>query len=229
MQTSSAHQCQLLAAFAICASVIVPAAAEEKLPPPNLLQLIAGADAAVTGKVVELKKGTFVLKLEQVQLLGTKGPLAEGIAAELVVDQTIEIPHSRPVCSARKFDYAADQRLIILVKKEKGHWGSVCGCDGESLIEEEDVLCGFAMPNPRAEFAGPPPKPRVKLADLQAAIADFPHMFRASVYRNLPPELAQLGTSSNDPQVTLIGSTREQQAFGKRSRVHKLLLEQAGK
>ncbi|WP_254507276.1 hypothetical protein [Anatilimnocola floriformis] len=220
---------KLTLGFACSVLLAISAMAEEKFPRPNLLQLIAGADAAVTGQIAELRKGTFVLKLEQVQLLGTKGPLADGIAAELKVGQAIEIPHSRPVCSARQFNYAVDQRLIILVKKEKGSWSSICGCDGESLIEEEDVLCGFAMPNPRAELTGRPPKPRVKLADLQAAIADFPHVFRASVYRNLPPELAQLGTGSNDLKVTLIGSAREQQAFAKRSRVHKLLLDQAGK
>ena len=219
----------LILAFAICPLLAIPASAEEKFPRPNLLQLIAGADAAVTGKIVELRKGTFVLKLEQVRLLGIKGPLVERIADELEVGQPIEIPHSRPVCSARQFDYAVDQRLIILVKKERGRWTSVCGCDGESLIEDEVVLCGFALPNPRAEFAGRPPQPRVKLADLQAAVADFPQMFRASVFRNLPPELARLGTSPNDPQVSLIGTAREQQAFGKRSRIHKLLLEQASK
>lgn len=205
----------LLLAFAIC---ILPsaAAAKERLPRPTLLQLISRSEAMVSGKIVELQPRAIVLELEQIH------------PSVADAGQKIEVLRSRPVCSPRTVEYAVDQRWTILVKKnERGVWQSVCGCDGESLIEGDEAICGFDVPNPRVEFFVSPLPSRVKLADLQSAVAEFPKVFRATTHKNLPAELAQPGTRPTDPQVTVIGTEKECQLFAKRSRVHKLLLQQA--
>jgi hypothetical protein len=204
-----------MAVVAICL-LVSPALGKERLPRPSLLQLVARSEAIVTGKIVELQPESIVLELEHVH------------PAIVEAGEKIEVLRSRPVCHARSTEYTVDQRWIILVKKdERGRWRSAVGCDTESLIESDNIICGFDVPDPRVEYFVSPPQSRVKLADFQSAFAEFPKIIRATTHKNLPAELAQPGTRPTDPQVAVIGSEKDCQSFAKKSRVHKALLAQA--
>jgi hypothetical protein len=162
--------------------------------------MLNAAQAAATGRIVEVKTKSYVLQVDKM-LRGQR------------VGQ-LEIQFSRYVCTPRPFEYQVNQQLFVLLDRDdKGRWQGALGPEAESLIDGDEVACNFWLPDPRAKFFGPPPDSRVPRVELEAAISEYPELFLVA-----PPK------PLFRPRPTTQQTPLE---FAKRSRVHRLLSAEA--
>jgi hypothetical protein len=104
--------------------------------------------------------------------------------------------------------------IVLLARDAQGRWRAALGApEAESLIEGDETLGKFWLPDPRAEFFASPPDSRVPLAELEAAITEYPELFFVA-----PPK--PLFRSRPTTQQTPL-------EYAKRSRVHRLLSAEA--
>jgi hypothetical protein len=186
---------------AVFAALNMPnARAMDKIPRPTLSEMVDAAQAAATGRIIAVRTGSYVLQVDKM-LRGQR------------VEQ-LEIQFSRYACMPRPFEYQVNQRLIVLLARDaQGRWQAALGPEAESLIEGDEVACSFRLPDPRAEFFGPPPASRVPLAELEGAITEYPDLFI------VPPPKPLFRPRPTTQQTPL--------EFAKRSRVHRLLSAEA--
>jgi hypothetical protein len=93
---SRCHFLSLLALF--IATLNVPSAgARDKFPRPTLSEMVDACQAAATGKIIEVKTGSYVLKVDKM----LRGQRAE----------QLEIQFSRYACMPRPFEYQVNQQF----------------------------------------------------------------------------------------------------------------------
>jgi hypothetical protein len=128
-----------LAAAAMLQSV--PSAADYL--PPTLLQLAAGSDLVVLGRIVALDKSTFTLYIEET-LVGT------------APDSRVRVSRFQDwACSTRWQPYAIGQReIVFLCRSEAGYRINSAGAEGEWPIAGDRVTCAYYHPSPRDSEPG---------------------------------------------------------------------------
>jgi len=166
--------------------------AREKFPLPNLFQLIGRAQVVVIGKVTAVESGTYQLEVEEA-IRGRQ-------------EKRMTILQIRDSCHQRPFDYAVNQRLIVLLSAlTNGQLKPVAPYGGESIIEGGQVDCYVIEPGSH-----------VALADLKSAIVDYPELLQPPV--TPPPPLVK----GFRPRQTV-----KPRSFASRSPIHQLLAVQA--
>jgi hypothetical protein len=103
--------------------------------PPTLLQLVAGSDLIVLGRIVAVDQSTFTLSVEEA-LVGT------------ATDSLVEVSRFQDwACSTRWQPYAVGQREIaFLCRKGTGYRTNSPGAEGEWQITGNRVTCAYYAP-----------------------------------------------------------------------------------
>lgn len=111
--------------------------------PPTLLQLAAGSDLVVVGRIVALDKSTFTLLVEET-LVGT------------AADSRIRVARFQDwACSVRWQPYAIGQREIAFLCRNKGRYRTNSpGAEGEWPISGDQVTCAYYHPSPEIRSPG---------------------------------------------------------------------------
>jgi hypothetical protein len=110
---------------------------------PTLLQLAAGSDLVVVGRIVALDNSTFMLSVEET-LAGT------------TADSLVRVARFQDwACSTRWQPYAIGQREIaFLCWNEGGYRTNGPGAEGEWPITGDRVTCAYYHPSPEIRRPG---------------------------------------------------------------------------
>jgi len=191
-------------ALSVAAFHVSLAAARDKFPRPTLNQMVNAAQAAATGRIIEVKADSYVLQVDKM------------LRGQPVEQLEIQFSHFACPGMPRLVEYQVNQRLIVLLARDSnGKLRGALGPEAESIIEGDEVQGNFWLPNPRAEFFRPPPDSRVPVAELEAAITEYPELFQTPEPK---PLFRPRPTSRETPL-----------EYAKRSRVHRALSAEAAK
>lgn len=203
---------------AIAASLFIAVAAPSQaladFIPMQLFDLVATADIIATGEIVEVRKETFVLKVNEV-FAGKPGEKIE-------IVKFADWP-----CAWRWAPYEVGQEVLVFVESRDGKLRFMgAGGECECPIVDDEVYCPFPCELKRWGKIGKHQLPKASLEDLSAALTDYRKCFRLTPAKK--PWKRISGRSEFIPvdQIEQQCTDAELLAYTRKSPFHKLLVDE---
>ena len=126
-----------IALSCLALTTVAPRAADAKYAPPAVTDMLFASELVAIGEIVEVKKKTYTLEIEEILRGGAK------------VSGRVTIVKKRDwTCSVRAIPYAVGQRIVVLANEaedESGHFITrSAGHEGELFITDGgEVALGY--------------------------------------------------------------------------------------
>lgn len=206
--------------YVIAASLIISVAATSQalasFIPMQLVDLVATADFIATGEIAEVRKETFILKVNDV-FAGKPGEKVEIVKFQ-------DWP-----CAWRWAPYEVGQEVLVFVKREEGKLQLLgAGGESESPIVDEQVYCQFPCELKLFVFGkiGDHQVPKASLKDVNAALTEYQKCFRLTPAKKPWKRVSKQGELFSIDQIKQQCTDAELAAYARKSPVHKMLVDE---